>query len=63
MNRRKFLKKTPESFDVEKELNEIRTRAISSSVDGKIISVTSKLVPSKTNFVPVEEVTITYEPN
>lgn len=56
-----FLKKIPESFDVETELNAVRNQAISQSVDGKIISVTSKLVPSKTDFVPVEEVTITYE--
>jgi hypothetical protein len=56
-----YLKKTPESFDVEKEWNELRNQAITQSVDGKIISVTSKLIPSKTSFVPVEEVTITYE--
>jgi hypothetical protein len=57
-----YLKKTPESFDVETELNNLRDQAISQSVDGyKIISITSKLVPSKTDFVPLEEVTITYE--
>lgn len=56
-----YLKKTPESFDVETEWNELRNQAISQSVDGKIISISSKLVPSKTDFVPVEEVTITYE--
>lgn len=56
-----FLKEVPDDIDVEKELNELRNQAISSSVDGKIISVTSKLVPSKTDFVPLEEVTITYE--
>lgn len=57
------LKEKPENFDVEKELNEIRNQAISQSVDGNIISVTSKLVSSKTDFVPVEEVTIIYESN
>lgn len=56
-----FLKKVPESFNVEKELNEIRDQAISMSVDGKIISISSKLVYSKCDFVPLEEVTITYE--
>jgi hypothetical protein len=58
-----YLKKTPENIDIEKTLNDVRNQAISSSVDGKIISVTSKLVPSKKDFVPVEEITITYESN
>jgi hypothetical protein len=55
------LKKTPESFNVDEELNKLRNQTISQSVDGKITSVTSKLVYSKTDFLPLEEVTITYE--
>ena len=57
------LKEKPENFDVEKELNELRKQANSQSVDGKITSVTSKIVMPKDDYVPVEEVTITYEPN
>ncbi len=56
-----FLKKVPDDVDVEKELNEIRNQAISQSVDGNIISISSKIVMPKDDYVPVEEVTITYE--
>lgn len=55
------LKEKPKNFDVEKEYSQLRENAISSSVDGKIISISSKIIYDTTNFSPVEEITINYE--
>lgn len=55
------LRDSPELFDVEKELAELRNQAISQSVGGNIISISSKQVPGETDFIPLEEITITYE--
>lgn len=51
----------PMDIDVEHELKQLRNSAISSSVDGTIISVSSKPSYDEINMCPTEEVTITYE--
>lgn len=55
------LRETPESFDVEKEYSQLRENAISSSIDGKIISTSSKIIYDNVDFQPKEEITINYE--
>jgi len=53
------LRETPELFDVEKEYSLLRENAISSSVNGKILSISSKIIFDA--FSPQEEITINYE--
>ena len=56
------LKKVPDTFDVETEFNILREQVISSSVDGKIISTSSKIIFDSQSFSsPQEEITINYE--
>jgi len=52
-------REVPESFDVEEEYSLLRQNAISSSVDGKILSISSKIIFDA--FSPQEEITINYE--
>jgi len=54
------LRKIPLDINIETELECVKNQAISQSVDGKIISITSKLIPNPADFVPLEEVTIKY---
>ena len=55
------LREIPLDIEVDKEIECIRNQAISESVDGKIISVSSKIINDSVNFCPVEEITINYE--
>jgi hypothetical protein len=55
------LKENPETFDVEREYSSMRETTISQSVDGKIISTSSKIIYDDTNFSPIEEITINYQ--
>ena len=55
------LRETPLNVDIDKEIECIRTQAISESVNGKIISISSKMINDPINFCPVEEITINYE--
>jgi len=55
------LRKIPLDIDVDKEIECLINQAISESVNGKIISVSSKITNDSVNFCPVEELTIKYE--
>lgn len=54
------LRDIPLDVDVEKEYNTLRQNVISSSVDGEIVSISSKMVNNPSNFSPIEEITISY---
>ena len=45
------LRQVPLEYDVEKELECLRNQAISQSVDGKIISISSKIIPTHQIFL------------
>ena len=55
------LREIPLDIEVDKEIECLRNQAISESVDGKIISISSKIINDPINLCPVEEITINYE--